>query len=390
MDCGAWNGVRGHPVKSKPEALPTIGQDWVCFKYSNCFNGHGGTNVDLEMQNKHPLVLSVEDAMKKCEEMNYSGFTICPDDDYPEREILKNQVWYLKSITNPGKFLRSTRCNGWDDRKFDVHVRKMFPPEVKVTGINPNMRLVSSIGRIKRSINPTEIREQLAQSVSEPKYFSGPSSCAVGVAAIKHFVQQKKANIPSYFRVLLGLLRIRCPSLTPDNLELALHRFTWKSVDAAMVDGNVVDNSGVISAVVGLQTKYPYWQKKKQQQILMVTINITEDLQWLQNCGAFTIPDFAIPKTGEPISMVDVTLKTIQNQGLQLLGGYEYKLVVIAADIPRLNHGKEVHMIPPKEEHLFLKYADFTLEVFQKATDKFNARNRLLQEQPARKKARHS
>merc|ERR1711920_1188761 len=85
--------------------------DWRCYSQMNCFDGHGGANVDLEDDNKHPKVMNVEDAKRVCEQSGYAGFTYEPS---------QNRVWWLSSAHDPSKFNPS-----WG-KQFEVYVRT-FP-----------------------------------------------------------------------------------------------------------------------------------------------------------------------------------------------------------------------------------------------------------------------
>jgi hypothetical protein len=81
---------------------------WQDYPGMNCFDGHGGANVNLEDDNSHPKIMSVEDAKRVCEENGYAGFTYEPS---------QNRVWWLSSAHDPCKFNPS-----WGKR-FEVHVR---------------------------------------------------------------------------------------------------------------------------------------------------------------------------------------------------------------------------------------------------------------------------
>eukprot|EP00931_Biecheleriopsis_adriatica_P072047 TRINITY_DN4605_c0_g1_i1.p1 TRINITY_DN4605_c0_g1~~TRINITY_DN4605_c0_g1_i1.p1 ORF type:complete len:383 (+),score=21.46 TRINITY_DN4605_c0_g1_i1:210-1358(+) len=81
---------------------------WQVYLDMNCFDGHGGANVNLEDDNERPKLMSVEDAKRICEENGYAGFTYEPS---------QNRVWWLSSAHDPIKFNPS-----WGKR-FEVHVR---------------------------------------------------------------------------------------------------------------------------------------------------------------------------------------------------------------------------------------------------------------------------
>jgi len=82
--------------------------DFQCYPATNCFDGYGGANVDLQGDNTHPKVMRVEDAKQFCRENGYAGFTYEPS---------QNRVWWLSSAHDPSRFNPS-----WGPR-FEVYVR---------------------------------------------------------------------------------------------------------------------------------------------------------------------------------------------------------------------------------------------------------------------------
>jgi len=69
--------------------------EWEHFRGSNCYNNHGGKNVDLQRDNANPMKRSIEDAKRECEQNGYAGFTYEPR---------AGRMWPLRSIEDPRKF----------------------------------------------------------------------------------------------------------------------------------------------------------------------------------------------------------------------------------------------------------------------------------------------
>jgi len=78
---------------------------WEVAKCKNCWNGHGGRNVDLEDDNSNPKIMSIDDARKLCEDNGYAGFTY---------EAGECRMWRLVAIEEDGDFTSSKR--------FKVHI----------------------------------------------------------------------------------------------------------------------------------------------------------------------------------------------------------------------------------------------------------------------------
>merc|ERR1711879_963768 len=70
-------------------------QVWKVDKRCNCYDGHGGKNVDLQSDSERPLHMTVHAARKLCEEKGYAGFTYEP---------MKGRMWRLATVDEPGEF----------------------------------------------------------------------------------------------------------------------------------------------------------------------------------------------------------------------------------------------------------------------------------------------
>jgi len=79
--------------------------NWQHVVGKNCFDGFGGTNVDLRHDNKHPLFMQIQDAKKLCEQQGLAGFTY---------DTKSGRMWRLSRITDPKRFKSSS--------KFDVYI----------------------------------------------------------------------------------------------------------------------------------------------------------------------------------------------------------------------------------------------------------------------------
>lgn len=78
--------------------------EWKLCKARNCYNGHGGENVNLQKDNKNPKKMSIEQARLECEQHGHAGFTSEPG---------AGRVWFLRRIVDPHKFTVGP--------KYDVH-----------------------------------------------------------------------------------------------------------------------------------------------------------------------------------------------------------------------------------------------------------------------------
>jgi len=102
-----------------PETVP----DWIKFalgdmaftkhRNTNCFDGHGGSNVDLAGDNANPKHMSLGQAKAVCLENDHNGFTYARD---TAGMNVAERVWMLRDVTDPEQF-----ADGGG--KFDVYVR---------------------------------------------------------------------------------------------------------------------------------------------------------------------------------------------------------------------------------------------------------------------------
>lgn len=108
----ALSAARGQGSSVTPRSSFLPSGSWQRYPGMNCFDGHGGANVDLADDDSHPKIMSIEDAERVCEKSGYAGFTYEPS---------RSRVWWLSSAHDPGKF------NPRWGEQFEVHVR--VPPD---------------------------------------------------------------------------------------------------------------------------------------------------------------------------------------------------------------------------------------------------------------------
>eukprot|EP00746_Dinoflagellata_sp_MGD_P011409 gnl/MRDRNA2_/MRDRNA2_123909_c0_seq1.p1 gnl/MRDRNA2_/MRDRNA2_123909_c0~~gnl/MRDRNA2_/MRDRNA2_123909_c0_seq1.p1 ORF type:complete len:222 (-),score=33.95 gnl/MRDRNA2_/MRDRNA2_123909_c0_seq1:204-869(-) len=93
---------------------------WEHVPRSNCYDGHGGQNVDLEKDNHVARKLSIEEAQILCVVAGYAGFTYCPR-GVPGKEdkYMATRTWFLRRIDDKSKF----RTDEFSSN-FDVYILK--------------------------------------------------------------------------------------------------------------------------------------------------------------------------------------------------------------------------------------------------------------------------
>merc|ERR1711879_371864 len=78
----------------------------------NCYDGHGGKNVDLKHDNENPKHMSVADATRLCEKKGYAGFT-----------YRNGRMWRLQSVDKPNEFKISKDCDVYVIKRRDVKAK---------------------------------------------------------------------------------------------------------------------------------------------------------------------------------------------------------------------------------------------------------------------------
>lgn len=108
MEVNGAVSKRPSGVNARPDSdakRPRMARAWEIAKCKNCWNGHGGQNVDLKDDNDNAKIMSVDDARKMCEDKGYAGFTY---------ELNHCRMWRLSEIEGASDFTSSKR--------FEVHI----------------------------------------------------------------------------------------------------------------------------------------------------------------------------------------------------------------------------------------------------------------------------
>lgn len=94
--------VSSDSAAKRPRGITRV---WEIAERRNCWNGHGGKNVDLKDDNTNAKIMSVDDARKMCEDKGYAGFTYEPN---------ACRMWRLAAIEGASGFALNKR--------FEVHI----------------------------------------------------------------------------------------------------------------------------------------------------------------------------------------------------------------------------------------------------------------------------
>merc|ERR1712225_40538 len=62
-------------TRTRTPKVSSGAQTWKVAQRSNCYNGHGGSNVDLHKDNNKPVIMDIDRAKQICVERGHAGFT---------------------------------------------------------------------------------------------------------------------------------------------------------------------------------------------------------------------------------------------------------------------------------------------------------------------------
>jgi len=103
---GGRVAAEAHARKEDHKRPREDARKWTVAKRRNCWDGHGGQNVNLKDDNSTPKIMSIDEARKLCDDSDLAGFTYEPK---------KQRMWRLLRIHNPKDFAES--------KQFEVHSR---------------------------------------------------------------------------------------------------------------------------------------------------------------------------------------------------------------------------------------------------------------------------